>query len=150
MPARLRLLVAGMLIWSVAANGPTFGASAHPPVLDACGDCHMVFPPQMLPKASWITILGGLDDHFGEAATLPAEQVRAIRDYLTAHAADSPNATIRDRHYLAALPLGAAPLRITATPWWNQMHADFDFAGVKRSSVKSLANCPACHKEGFD
>ena len=31
---------------------------------------------------------------------------------------------------MAAILPDSTPLRITATPWWNQMHADFNFDGV--------------------
>ena len=108
----------------------------------------MVFPAQMLPKRSWILILSGLDDHFGETASMPPKDLDAIRAYLTSHSADSANASPRDRHYFSEILPDSAPIRITRTPWWNQMHADFDFDGVKRSHVKSPANCLACHKEG--
>jgi hypothetical protein len=105
----------------------------------------MVFPSRMLPSRSWTAILSTLDNHFGEDAAIPKKDVDIIRDFLTSHAADSPDATVRERHYLGALLPDSTPLRITATPWWNQVHADFDFDGVKHSQVKSPANCLACH-----
>lgn len=116
-----------------------------PPELKQCGDCHMVYPSRMLPSRSWAAILSTMDNHFGEDASIPKTDLDVIRNFLTSHAADSPDATFRDRHYLAALPTDSTPLRITATPWWNQMHADFDFAAVKHSAVKSPANCLGCH-----
>lgn len=86
-----------------------------------------------------------LDDHFGEDAAIPRKDLDVIRDFLTAHAADLPDATPRERHFLSALLPNSTPLRITAMPWWNQMHSDFNFDGVKHSAVKSAANCLACH-----
>ncbi len=118
-----------------------------PAALAECGDCHMVFPARMLPGRSWTAILSRMDDHFGENATIPEKDLEEIRVFLTSNAADSPNASPRDRHFMSAILPGATPLRITRTPWWNQMHADFNFDGVKRSSVKSAANCLGCHKE---
>jgi Dihaem cytochrome c len=103
------------------------------------------FPSRMLPGRSWTAILSKMDDHFGEDAAIPKGDLDVIRDFLTSHAADSPDATVRERHYLGALLPDSTPLRITATPWWNQVHADFDFDGVKHSQVKSPANCLACH-----
>jgi hypothetical protein len=126
--------------------GPLQEANVGAPAeLKQCGDCHMVFPSRMLPSRSWAAILSTMDDHFGEDAAIPKKDLDVIRDFLTSHAADSPGATFRDRHFLAALPSDSTPLRITATPWWNQMHADFNFDGVKHSAVKSAANCLACH-----
>jgi hypothetical protein len=121
------------------------GNAGAPPELKQCGDCHMVFPSRMLPSRSWTAILSTMGDHFGEDAAIPKKDLEVIRDFLTSHAADSPDATVRERHYLGALLPDSTPLRITATPWWNQMHADFDFDGVKHSQVKSPANCLACH-----
>ena len=121
------------------------GNAGAPAELRQCGDCHMVFPARMLPIRSWTAILSTMDDHFGEDAAIPKKDLDIIRDYLTSHAADAPGAAARERHYLSALLPGSTPLRITATPWWNQMHADFNFDGVKHSQVKSAANCLACH-----
>ena len=124
------------------------GDPGAPPELQQCGDCHMVFPSRMLPARSWAAIISGMDNHFGEDAAIPKEDLDAIRIFLTSHAADSPDATARQRHYLSALLPSSTPLRITATPWWNQMHADFNFDGAKHSKVKSAANCLACHGSG--
>jgi hypothetical protein len=121
------------------------GNAGAPAELKQCGDCHMVFSSRMLPSRSWAAILSTMDDHFGEDASIPKKDLDVIRDFLTTHAADSPGATPQDRHYLSAILPGSTPLRITATPWWNQMHADFNFDGAKHSKVKSAANCLACH-----
>ncbi len=121
------------------------GNAGAPAELMQCGDCHMVFPSRMLPSRSWAAILSTMDDHFGEDAAIPKKDLDVIRNFLTSHAADSPDATVRERHYLGALLPESTPLRITGTPWWNQMHADFDFDGVRHSQVKSPANCLACH-----
>jgi diheme cytochrome c len=121
------------------------GNAGAPAELNQCGDCHMVFPSRMLPGRSWAAILSTMDDHFGEDAAIPRKDLDIIRDFLISHAAASPGATPRERHYLSAILPGSTPLRITATPWWNQMHADFNFDGAKRSQVKSAANCLACH-----
>lgn len=121
------------------------GNPGAPAELKQCGDCHMVYPSRMLPSRSWAAILSTMDDHFGEDAAIPKKDLDVIRDFLTSHAADSPDATFRERHFLSALPSDSTPLRITATPWWNQMHADFNFDAVKHSEVKSAANCLGCH-----
>jgi hypothetical protein len=86
-----------------------------------------------------------MDDHFGEDAALSKKDLDEIGNFLTSHAADSQDATPRERHFLSALLPNSTPLRITAMPWWNQMHADFNFDGVKHNQVKSAANCLACH-----
>jgi hypothetical protein len=126
--------------------GPLESGDTKPPAaLEQCGECHIVFPSRMLPSRSWAAILARMDDHFGEDADIPKKDLDEIRAFLTSHAADSPNATPRERHFMSELLPNSTPTRITDTPWWNQVHADFDFDGVKRSAVKSAANCLACH-----
>lgn len=120
----------------------------YPAALEQCGECHMIFPAQMLPQRSWTAILSRLDNHFGEVASIPAKELDEIRDFLTSNAADSANASPQDRHYMSEILSDSAPLRITRTPWWNQMHSDFNFEGVKHSDIRSPANCLACHKGG--
>lgn len=139
------------LICAVGASmifPPARADSKYPAALEQCGECHMIFPAQMLPRRSWTAILSKMDNHFGEVATIPEKDFDEIRNYLTSNAADSPNASPRDRHYWSEILPDSTPLRITRTPWWNQMHGDFDFEGVKHTDVKSPANCLACHKGG--
>ena len=155
-----RLVAGAAVIALVAAVEAAFGVARSDPeppgpldpsnkeapaALQQCGECHMVFASRMLPSRSWAAILSTMDDHFGEDAAIPKKDLDVIRDFLTSHAADSPDATARERHFLSALLPNSTPLRITATPWWNQMHADFNFDAVKHSEVKSAANCLACH-----
>ena len=121
------------------------GNTGAPAEIRQCGECHMVFNSRMLPSRSWAAILSTMDDHFGEDAAIPKKDLGVIRDFLTSHAADSPDATFRERHFLSELLPNNTPLRITTTPWWNQVHADFNFDAVKHSAVKSAANCLACH-----
>jgi len=147
-------VVAAAVMVSIAARSDSEppaplqrGDAGAPPALAQCGDCHMVFPARMLPGRSWTAILSRMDDHFGENAAIPEKDLEAIRVFLTSNAADSPNASAHDRRFMSAILPDATPLRITATPWWNQMHADFNFGGVKRTPVKSAANCLGCHKD---
>ena len=148
----LALAVAGLMC-GVAHGDPEppaplkKGNVGAPAALEQCGDCHMVYSSRMLPARSWAAILSRMDDHFGENAAIADKDLDAIRAYLTSNAADSPNATGRDRHFMSAILPESTPLRITATPWWNQMHADFRFDSVRRSKVKA-ADCLGCHGEG--
>jgi hypothetical protein len=109
-----------------------------PPVQDAlvqkeCGSCHMAFQPAFLPRASWRAILGGLSKHFGEDASLTAEQVQQIEAYLVRGAGP-------DRKE-------GAPLRITELRWWIGEHGPGEVppSRWKDEAVRSKANCVACH-----
>jgi cytochrome c553 len=141
------LIVAGI---SVATLGASMGAFAKyngedrgSPVMPAqtnakwtaeCGGCHMAFPPGLLPAASWKKLMTGLDKHFGTDASLPPAETKDITDYLVAHASNRWTAN-------------SAPLRISESEWFKTKHRadEINPAVWKRASVKSPANCMACH-----
>jgi hypothetical protein len=129
----------------LAEEGLRLPAIDHAPMLQECGACHMVFPPQLLPTRSWDKIMGGLADHFGEDASL-AEPVRAdIAAYLVAHAADAPGTEAGDR-FLRRLEPTDIPLRITETPFWVRAHGEIAADLFASADVKFRSNCIACHK----
>lgn len=128
-------------------EGINFGMVADPTVKSECSACHMAFPPGMLPAASWERIMGNLSDHFGEDASLDDATTRAVRDWLSAHAA-RPSRWMEN-----AAEGGGAPIRITETAWWVAAHGE----EVRPSrfddpKIGSKANCAACHRgaeQGF-
>lgn len=95
-----------------------------------CGSCHLAFPPSMLPAKSWSTLLGSLQDHFGENAELDEPSRKALEAWLTENAG-------RD--------VGGAPQRITTLSWWRREHDEVDPRVFQRKAVASPANCGACH-----
>ncbi|MFZ2100959.1 MAG: hypothetical protein WAU86_10390, partial [Oricola sp.] len=127
------------------AARPASGVPSAP--LDAsyaeeCGDCHAPFHPSLLPEEAWRGLFAGLDDHFGENASLPAETVAALEAYVTANAAESFD-TLPANVFRRS---GAQePYRITASPFWKRTHAEIDDAVFRSPAVASRANCAACH-----
>lgn len=111
-----------------------------------CSSCHLAYPPALLPKASWRRVMTGLDEHFGENASLdPATQADILR-FLETYAADSGSSRIGDK-VMRGLAKDAAPLRITQTPWFVREHDDVARATWSRKSIGSAANCAACHRQ---
>jgi hypothetical protein len=140
-----------VLLLAVVATGPAVGDERVLPVTDPvvkkeCGSCHMVFPPQFLPKRSWQKIVDTLSDHFGENASLGPVQRQAVLDYLVGHAADSPNAGREGRKFGASIQPTDTPLRITETPRWVREHRKVRADKWASPTVKSKANCLACHE----
>jgi Dihaem cytochrome c len=99
-----------------------------------CSDCHVAYPPRMLPAASWRAIMAGLDKHFGNDASLDEKSTREIAVFLEKHAG-------RDRHASSGKPV----LRITETRWFRHEHDEVSARTWKNPKVKSPANCAACH-----
>jgi hypothetical protein len=95
-----------------------------------CGECHMAFPPALLPAPSWRGIIAGLADHFGEDASLPPEAAAEIEAYLVANAGRGD----------------ASHLRITEQPWFLHEHR-FGASVWQRPEIRSKANCEACHRD---
>ncbi|MBP9904798.1 MAG: diheme cytochrome c [Rhodoferax sp.] len=137
----LLVLVTTSLVANSAAkyNGEDRGRPVMPAQSNArwqaeCGSCHMAFPPGLLPAASWTKMMAGLDKHFETDASLSPQDVQTISGYLTLHASNRWTST-------------AAPLRITDSAWFKTKHRpdEINPAVWKRASVKSQANCMACH-----
>jgi len=98
--------------------------------LKECGECHQAYGGDALPQGAWRRIMGNLQDHFGEDASLD-EQTRAhIENYLMSN----------------AMP-GDGPLRITEQNWFIGEHrGEVSSFGMQRA--KSMANCQGCHGGG--
>ncbi len=101
-----------------------------------CGSCHVAYPPGLLPAAAWRRVMGGLDRHFGADASLDAATAREIGAFLEQHASRRARA-----------PADALEPRITETDWFVREHRKVEAAAWKRSSIKSAANCAACHTD---
>lgn len=116
----------------------------HPIYRSECGSCHIAFPPALLGANSWRAMMAGLDKHFGTDASLDAETAATITKFLVA------NAGRRDTTGTDGRPL----LRISETGWFRKEHRDGHdgiTSGIFRSeTVKSAANCAACHRDAGD
>ncbi len=97
-----------------------------------CGECHVAYPPRMLPAESWRAVMLGLDKHFGSDASLDKATAREVGDFLEKNAGRSRR---------EAPPL----LRITETRWFIHEHDEISDRTWKNPKVKTPANCVACH-----
>jgi mono/diheme cytochrome c family protein len=112
-----------------------------------CAACHIAYPPDLLPAESWRHLMTGLAQHFGTDAALDAASTQAIAGWLAANAADAGSGTdarTRSPQRPAAPPPN---LRITRSAWFVSEHGEVSAAVWKRPSVKSPANCQACHRQ---
>ena len=117
-----------------------------PVVKKECGSCHLAFSPQLLPRRSWQKLVDTLSDHFGENASLSEAQRTPVLEYLLANASDGPRGGTEGRKFGASIPPGQTPLRITEVPRWVREHQKVRADRWRDPSVKSKANCAACHK----
>jgi len=120
-----------------------------------CGDCHMTFPPSRLTMTAWKKIMGTLDNHFGEDASLDAATATHIENYLVEHAIDRSDPKtgkigIRTKMRLKAWAKKGLvdPLRITETPEWLRHHTKKNHYRNMTEAVgyKGGSNCIQCHR----
>ena len=141
------------LLFSRAQAG---GDHYYPPVTDKvalqeCGSCHLAFPPALLPAASWQRMMGDLQHHFGDDASVDAAMAAQINSYLTTNAGDAGGARYA-RKMLRGVSANDAPLRITELPKWVREHRKVPKHEWASKDVGSKANCVACHvdaKRGY-
>lgn len=154
-PSRAHPIMAGILFVAAAAGSgyavarhsalPAYKTPTEP--LDAayakeCGSCHTPHHPSLAPAGTWKKIMAGLDDHFGENATLKPELTQKLTDYLTVNAAETwdtrPANAFRN-------PDAQEPLRITATSRWKRYHREIPDEVFKSKPIGGRLNCSNCH-----
>lgn len=139
------LVFSGLLYGYAQAGGGHYYAPVSDPVVqEECGSCHMAYAPSMLPARSWQRLMAGLDQHFGDNASLDAATAARVGNYLVSHAADAPGQPYRAK-LVRSLPESAAPLRITELPGWIRKHHEVSAREWKDPAVRSKSNCSACH-----
>lgn len=108
-----------------------------------CAACHTAYAPALLPAQSWQRILSGLDKHYGTDASLDPATVKQLSSWLQANAGSGRR--------VADVP---PEDRITRSAWFVRKHREVDPSFWTHASIKSAANCAACHvgadKGNFD
>lgn len=99
-----------------------------------CGACHTAFPAGMLPAASWQRVMNQLGRHYGADASLDATVAAPIAVWLQANTGTYKRA-------------GEEPPqdRITRAAWFVRKHRKLEPEVWALPSVKTAANCAACH-----
>jgi hypothetical protein len=130
----LAALLAAMCFAPAWADSSVQPRTALPIYKQECAACHMAYPPGLLPAKSWVRIMGGLDKHYGSDASLDPAAVQQISRWLQLEAGTY-------KRVAEAPPED----RITRSAWFVSKHRKLDPQVWKHASVKSAANCAACH-----
>ena len=112
-----------------------------------CGACHFAYPASMLPGASWTKIMSGLENHFGEDASLEPEAIQDIAEYLVSHAADTKPQFSK---YLRGIDARNPPVRITETEFWIGKHFAISKEYMQSGLAGLKAVCTVCHLRAED
>jgi len=54
-----------------------------------CASCHTLYPPNLLPKESWVKLMSDLENHFGDDASLDEEDNSLILAFLVENSAET-------------------------------------------------------------
>lgn len=119
---------------SALADSPMLPRQVPSAYTQECGSCHVAYPPGLLPAASWQRIMSGLEQHYGTDASLDEATVRQLAGWLQQHAGTY-------KRVAEAPPQD----RITRSAWFERKHRRLEPAVWRHASVKSAANCSACH-----
>ncbi len=98
-----------------------------------CGDCHIVFAPDLLSADNWHSIMGKLGEHFGVDAQIEADKREEIENFLVRNAGRN----LRSKK-------NGDPLRLTDTLWFHRRHGKVKVL-FQNPRVHIKANCVACH-----
>lgn len=130
------LLGATAVITSTAAraDSPRVAVTPLRAYAQECSTCHLAYPPGMLPARSWQKIMSGLDRHYGSDASLDAATVAEIAGWLQVNAGTYKR--VREQ---------PPEDRITRAEWFVHKHREIAPSIWKLPSVRSAANCAACH-----
>jgi hypothetical protein len=126
-----------------AQDSPNPAAGSVKKYKEFCGQCHLAYPPEFLPSASWERLLGATDDHFGEPLHLDPETKTLLASYLAANGAERSESK-KARKILESLN-GKSPLRLTEVPYLVSKHGKISLEVLKRPSIGALSHCQACH-----
>ena len=108
----------------------------------------MAYPPEFLPEESWMKLLSGLDDHFGESVGMDTDSQQIIKDYLASNSADhSPS---KQAEKIMRGLKNDSPLRITEVPCIKKEHHELHPDIFTRKAIGSFSNCSACHTTAED
>jgi len=145
-------------LYSVACSNETFLTQSrfekrdfqaeNPAFFEKCSTCHKLYPPFMLPRDSWVRLMEGLDNHFGEQIrenNITKSEQMSIKEYLLSHSAENSSHKVA---FKTLESLGEMrPISMSKVPYWRETHKSIDKNIYHSLHVKDASNCFACHPD---
>ena len=116
----------------------------HKVFYDECISCHTLYPPHLLPKQSWITMMDSLENHFGDDASLEEGDKNSIKEYLVKNSSENSTKEA-SLNFLKSIDANDT-IAITKTSYWKRRHKEIEKSIFKRKEIGNISNCKACHK----
>ncbi|KIM11376.1 MAG: hypothetical protein KU37_07035 [Sulfuricurvum sp. PC08-66] len=139
------LMVAGIVLlawgfWAVLPQAlqtnPIYRVDAKvvaPQMAQNCVECHIYYPPTMLPRDEWRAMMTNLEEHYGDDASVEEDSQAAMLAEYEAMTIDR----VRFKE-------GRFNTSVTTTDYWKKEHKAFDEAYFKRHDLKKT-QCQKCH-----
>lgn len=152
------IVLSGVTLYCVAHKDETFLTQSrfekrnfqveNPAFYEKCSKCHKIYPPFMLPHDSWVRLIDGLENHFGEQIlenNITKSEQSTIKEYLLAQSAETST------HKVAFKTLDSLgdmrPISMSKVPYWRESHKNIDKSILKSLPIKNASNCFACHPD---
>ncbi|MCF6206559.1 MAG: cytochrome b/b6 domain-containing protein [Sulfurovum sp.] len=120
-------------------------ATLHEEFYNECGSCHMIYPPNLLPKKSWIAMMKDLENHFGDDASIDDSLNHSILAFLIKKSAENSTSQASLNILKSLKDVNKTVIAISKTPYWDEAHKDVDDELFNSEQVLSKANCKVCH-----
>ena len=130
------ILSASLQSTTFAGSENLLSATVSPKYQQECAACHLAYPPGLLPRRSWIRLMNNLESHFGSDASIDLKEVQEISVWLDANAGTYKRVRAEPKDD-----------RLTESDWFVRKHRKIEAEVWLRDSVKSKANCAACHTQ---
>jgi len=105
----------------------------------------LCIPPNLLPKKSWEILMGNLENHFGDDASLDIEDTKQILDFLVKNSAE--NSTMQSSLMFLKSIDNKDIIAMSQTDFWEKTHRDIPKEIFDLDEVMSKSNCKACHTD---
>ncbi len=112
-----------------------------------CGSCHIAYPPYLLPKRSWVAMMGNLKNHFGDDASLDEKSRVEILNFLVKNSSENSTHQVALKISKSIESEKFTIIAMTKTAYWKAKHKHIDSKVFLSQDVKNRANCAACHKD---
>ncbi len=115
--------------------------SAYSAYKNECASCHIGYAPYLLPQKSWEKMMENLENHFGDDASFDGTQ--EVLGFLVRHSSQNYNNKFR----VNLARENSDEMAISNRAFFKTAHKNVPQSLFKSESIKSKANCNACHKD---
>lgn len=108
-----------------------------------CGSCHIAYTPYLLPVNAWEKMMGDLENHFGDDASLDEEDRVQILSFLSKYSLEHFDTKFKAKSKKEDI----GKIAISKYIFYQKAHRKIPQEVFSSKEIKSKANCQNCHKD---